>query len=400
VVAGMTGRVALQDGVHELRDLARAGQSHTLGGTRVCGIELPDSAKGKIVLGATAFLFELVAPPPAVGQPQLPLSAKKGLFGDIDWQTAIVAAFSFVAHFLFVALVYSDWADTVVDDNIAIGAFVEAVKQLPAPAAVEKPGLETSADRATSPETEASARGDKSHGARTGTTGRGAGAPAHGSGRTANDRAAVIASELAELDLQTLGTLGPAGSATTATFDSSEVPVALLDEAARSGIGARADARAGLGLQLGSRQDAVRPGAARRDDLSDIGVTKEDPSGGAALIHSKNVAPPKGGVRLGGVQDPTGAVANAQAVVGQMRPLFRHCYEQGRLSNPEMQGSVTLAAKVGSNGEVVGVSGGGGGPLGPIVGCLKAAVQTGQFSPPHGGAGMVVIPLSFFPLEP
>jgi len=31
---------------------------------------------------------------------------------------------------------------------------------------------------------------------------------------------------------------------------------------------------------------------------------------------------------------------------------------------------------------------------------LKAAVQTGQFSPPHGGAGMVVIPLSFFPLEP
>jgi hypothetical protein len=101
-------------------------------------------------------------------------------------------------------------------------------------------------------------------------------------------------------------------------------------------------------------------------------------------------------VSLGAVQDPTGAVANATAVVARMRARFRHCYEQGRLSYPEMQGSVTLTAKIGSNGEVTGV-GGGGGPMAPIVGCLKGVVQGAQFATPTKGSGMVVIPIIFYP---
>jgi hypothetical protein len=78
-----------------------------------------------------------------------------------------------------------------------------------------------------------------------------------------------------------------------------------------------------------------------------------------------------------------------------MRARFRHCYEQGLNSNPEMQGSVTLTAKVGPNGEVQSVGGGGGGALGPIVGCLKAVVQGAAFAPPEGGGAIITIPISF-----
>ena len=54
-----------------------------------------------------------------------------------------------------------------------------------------------------------------------------------------------------------------------------------------------------------------------------------------------------------------------------------------------------MIANVGSNGEVTGVAGGGG-ALMPIVGCLKAVVASGAFSPPVGGTGATVsIPLTF-----
>jgi outer membrane biosynthesis protein TonB len=59
-----------------------------------------------------------------------------------------------------------------------------------------------------------------------------------------------------------------------------------------------------------------------------------------------------------------------------------------------MAGSVTLVATIGPNGEVQSVSGGGG-SLGPIIGCLKGVVQSAAFSPPDGGKAVVSIPITF-----
>jgi len=90
-----------------------------------------------------------------------------------------------------------------------------------------------------------------------------------------------------------------------------------------------------------------------------------------------------------------GSVANAARVVARMRGRFRACYQAGLASNPDMEGSVTLTAKIGPNGEVQSVGGGGSGDLAPIVPCLKAVVSGGGFAPPEGGGAVVTIPISF-----
>ncbi|NOU35100.1 MAG: energy transducer TonB, partial [Polyangiaceae bacterium] len=103
VGAGMKGRVALESG---LTDLA-PGQSVTLG----------ETARGKLVMGATTLLFQFVEPPPPRQKPQLPLSVRGGLEARIDWPLTVLVAMSFLLHFGFVGSMYSDWMDPPVAEG-------------------------------------------------------------------------------------------------------------------------------------------------------------------------------------------------------------------------------------------------------------------------------------------
>jgi hypothetical protein len=391
---GMTGRVALKTGVSDLAGLSTQAKTVSAGNFRFHRVKLTEDSRGKVVAGETSFLFQFVVPPPIQPKPQLPVSVKKGVAGDIDWFTTIVAAFSFLFHFFFVALVYSDWMDPVVDDEVAVSQLIESVRKLPPPPPMERPqamvDLESTANAATDEGK------DKSKGQ--GGKGKGAG-PGKGKGdakAAADARAAEIADELAELNVQTLGAMGTGGVATEGVLGSSDVPTGLLDDAARSGMGAGTGGTGGLKLG-GSGGGTLRPGAAGGGrGLKDIGETGGQSTGGAqATGKKKEVKGPTGSAIVGGAGVSGGAVANASSVVARMRGRFRRCYQQGLNSNPEMQGSVTLTAKVGPNGEVLGVGGGGGGSLGPIVGCLKAVVAGAQFAPPDGGGAIITIPISF-----
>lgn len=389
----MTGRVALQTGVSDLVALKAQAKTLAAGDIRFHRVKLSEDSRGKIVVGDVTFLFQFVVAPPPQPKPQLPVSVRKGLAGDIDWFTTIVAAFSFLFHFFFVALVYSDWMDPVVDDEATVSLLMESIKKLPPPPPMERPvtdaEIDPNATQAADATDKGKGGGDKAGG--------GGGRKGPGDGKAAADaKAAELASELAELDVQTLGALGGGGVATDGVLGTSDVPMGLLDDAARSGMGAGIGGAAGLRLG-GSGGGAVRPGAGGGGgDLSKIGVTQEDASSGAAKAGTaKAVAGPKGSVSVGGAGVSGGAVANASSVVARMRARFRHCYEQGLNSNPEMQGTVTLTAKVGPNGEVQSVGGGGGGSLSPIVGCLKAVVAGAQFAPPDGGGAIITIPISF-----
>jgi hypothetical protein len=388
---GMGGRVALTTGVSDLGALKAQAKTLTAGDIKFHRVKLTEDSRGKIVVGETTFLFQFVVPPPVQPKPQLPMSVKKGLAGDIDWFTTIVAAFSFLFHFFFVALVYSDWMDPVVDDEATVSSLIESVKRLPPPPPLERPQLDAEVDPNATAATEGAKDSKGSGGA------KGAGKGSKGDAKAAADaKAASIASELAELDVQTLGALGSGGVSTEGVLGTSDVPTGLLDDAARSRIGAGVGGAGGLNLGNATGAGAVRPGAAGGGDgLSKIGVTEEDSGGAGKTGQAKAVAGPKGSVSVGGAGVSGGAVANATAVVARMRARFRNCYEQGLNSNPEMQGSVTLTAKVGPNGEVQSVGGGGGGSLGPIVGCLKAVVSSGAFAPPEGGGAIITIPISF-----
>ena len=103
----------------------------------------------------------------------------------------------------------------------------------------------------------------------------------------------------------------------------------------------------------------------------------------------------KGRAIVGGAGVGGGKIANASSVVARMRGRFNACYQAGLRQNPEMAGSVSLVATIGPNGEVRGVSGGGGGGIGAIVGCLKAVVRSGAFAAPEGGSAVVSIPVTF-----
>ena len=99
---------------------------------------------------------------------------------------------------------------------------------------------------------------------------------------------------------------------------------------------------------------------------------------------------PKGNANVGGAEVSGGSVSNADRVVAGMRAGFRACYNRGLASNPELQGSVRIVAKIGPNGEVLSATPQGGGGLGDeVVSCVVRRVQSAHFAPRrrrrHGG---------------
>jgi hypothetical protein len=386
---GMTGRVALQTGISDLQALKAQAKLVQEKGFKYHRVRLTEDARGKVVVGETTFLFQFVVPPPVQPKPQLPISVQKGVTGDIDWFTTIVASFSFLLHFFLVALVYSDWMDPIVDDEVTVSALIESVKSLPPPPPVEKPKTDVD-DAAT-----AVAADNKPTPTPGGGGAKGPGAGDKGDAKAQADaKAAEIASELAALDVQTLGALGGSNIATQGVLGNSDVPAGILDDQGRSATGTSDGEPGGLKGLGGSGSGAVKPGAGGGGGLKDIGNTGTGSGTATGAGTAKEVKGPVGSAQVGGASVAGGNVANASSVVARMKGRFRACYQTGLAANPDMQGQVTLVAKIGPNGEVMGVSGGGG-ALGPIVGCLKAVVAGAQFAPPDGGSATVAIPITF-----
>lgn len=344
--------------------------------------------RGRLVVGERTILFQLTEAVPKPPVATLPPAMMDGLA--IDWTTTVVAAFSFLLHFFAVALVYSDWLDPRVDEDDFVASLVETTRVLPAPPLLERPRAPSPSALPEAGVTSTPKRGRGSVEIRRGTS---AGRRAERSGPTSGDaRAAEIAAELAALDVDMLTALSDGGPATNEIFDGTNVPSLLLDDAAASDRAVRQGGADGLALR-GDGSDQVRPGAERRR-LSDLDRGTERRGDAETAGDSRDVAAPVGTTIVGGTGQSGGNIVNASAVVARMRGRFRACYQAGLERDPTLQGSVSLVAKVGQSGEVVSVSGGGGG-LGAIVPCLKAVVRSGGFSPPEGGMGLVSISIIF-----
>ena len=384
---GMRGRVALESGVRELPE----GEEFR--------VRLDDRARGKVIVGDTTFLFQFVAPPPLQPRPQLPIAVKKGI-AEIDWLTTIIAAFSFLLHFFAVALVYSDWHDPVApDEDAVVTALVESVRSLPPPPIAEKHRSDVPPDAAAT----ATVR-NTAPTAKVTLHGKGPISPnAENAPQTAkqdenarNDaKADGLVSTLKRLDVDTLVAIGGDGVATDIVLGNSEVPAILLDEAARRDEGVNNGDPYALKAQHSGKGE-TGPLAAK-DDISTRGEhgRSEDADSAVDQGKTKTQKVPKVDTSVS-VADPAGEVPGANGVIARMKGRFRNCYMGGLDSHPDMQGSTVVFAKIGPNGEVLGVSGGGG-PLAPIGGCLRAVVQSGSFSPPKSGASVTLaIPISFF----
>src|SRR5690349_7074802 len=131
---GMTGRIALPTGISDLSMLKGQAKRSAQGAYQV---RLTEDSRGKVVIGDTTFLFQFVAPPPVQPKPQLPVAVLRGASA-IDWNTTIIAALSFLCHFMALGAIYSDWLDPVVDDEVSVAGLIDSLKNLPPPPPVEE----------------------------------------------------------------------------------------------------------------------------------------------------------------------------------------------------------------------------------------------------------------------
>ncbi|AKT43214.1 AgmX/PglI C-terminal domain-containing protein [Chondromyces crocatus] len=377
---GMKGRIASTRGVVELDTLKASAKRVQHGNLHAYQVPITDDARGKIVLGETAFLFQFIAPPPVEARSLHPTAVRSSLVEQVDWTTTIIAAFSFLIHFGVVGSIYSDWMDPVIDDESNVAALIESVKQLPPPPPVEQP-KET--ETATAQTAQAAAEAPKASGAS-----KGASAP----GKVSDARAAAIVNELQQLEMQMLGALSSTGNATANVLTSGDVSLELLEGAASSNSGVGRGGVAGLNLSSGG-SGTVRPGAVGGSGLAGIGDTSS--AGPATAGSTQKVKGPVGSAQVGGAAVSGGNVANASSVVAGMGAGFRRCYNRGLQEDPTMKGSVRITARIGPNGEVLSATPSGGGLSGTVVSCVVARVMSAQFAPPEGGGATVVIPVTF-----
>ncbi|MFC1641525.1 AgmX/PglI C-terminal domain-containing protein [Myxococcota bacterium] len=376
-VEGMSGRVALPTGISDLNQLkGQARRTHQ----GFFQIKLTEDSRGKIVLADTTFLFQFVAPPPVQPKPQLPVSVTRGATG-IDWPTTMIAAVSFLLHFMALGAVYSDWLDPVVNDEIDVAAIVDSMKNMPPAPVVETPESDAAADAESEGKTEKESDGAK--------TQKGGGKAA---GPMGDRAAAALSNEMDQMFMQTLGVLADGGSATAGVLRGGEVPTGALDQAAASGAGVGAGF--GLGdLRLGSGGGTIRPGAAG-GGLGDIGkVGRGSGTEGSGAV--QKVRGPKGSANVGGAAVAGGEVSNASRVVASMRAGFRSCYNRELAQNPDAAGTIRLSITVGPGGEVRGVQATSSGNLGSAVACVRSRAAAAQFDPPKGGTAVIQVPVTF-----
>jgi hypothetical protein len=381
---GMTGRVALTSGISDLAALR--GQAKKVGNTYQ--IKLTEDARGKVVIGDTTFLFQFVTPPPVQPRPQLPLAVQGGFANQIDWTLTIVAAFSFLFHFGLVGLMYSDWMDPPVAEG-SVADLVDMMKSIPVPPVDEKKDEPVKDDKAT----EKDVKPDPN---KTASKAPAGGAPAGASGpkgsSVSDTKAAAMAQAADQMQMAMLASLGGA-TATQGALNRSDIPPVDLAGAAKSGAGVTA----GTGdLKMGSGGGPVQGGGNGKGGLGGIGGgTKGTGEGGGAGTETK-VAAPKGDAQTGGVGVGGAPVSDADRVIAGLRPRFRSCYQTGLNVDPNMEGKVTISAKVGPNGEVESASvSSNSGLSSAVAACIAGHVKRAQFSAPGGSGSNLSIPVTF-----
>jgi len=124
----MRGRVGGAGGLASLEELRQHGRTKERDG--VHRLRLDPHSRGKLVLGDTSLLFQMIVPPPITPRPALPASVRGGFIAAIDWlftASVVLAYASFFAGVVY--LENADWPLTggldTVPDAVAQMIFAE-----------------------------------------------------------------------------------------------------------------------------------------------------------------------------------------------------------------------------------------------------------------------------------
>jgi len=381
-IDGMSGRLALPTGISDLAALRGTAKKNG----SVYQVRLTEDTRGRVVVGETTILFQFVTPPPPQPKPQIPLSIQGGLSSTIDWNLAIIAAFSFLLHFGFIGAMYTDWFDPVHDEDEAFQGLLEAVKNIPQPQ-VEQKEEKTEEDKAKKEEKKpAETKQAAPSSAAPKTPGAGA------KSKVSDKQAAALSAQADALMTATLAALGGTGPTVAGALKAGEVPGGDVSKLAASSAGAQAGAGGDLKLGTGGG-GPVRPGGGGGGLGAIGGGTGGSGTGGSAGAVA--VAGPKGDIQIGKATSSV-QIDNLEATVNKLKPGYRQCYNKGLEQDPSMSGRAVFVANVGPNGEVSGVDVRENSGLSDFVlDCIKKKIRNAEFAPPGGGGTAVQLPVNF-----
>jgi hypothetical protein len=370
-IDGMTGRLALATGIADLVTL----RTQMAGTGPIRSIRITEEVRGKVVLGGTTFLFQFVTPRPLQPKPRLPLSVKDGVASQIDWTLTVIAAFSFLLHFGVIGAMYSDWMDTVVDDDITVG-LVHAIAPTQAPVAETNDetvqGASTAAEPAVSPSAEpkaSSVRTNRRPGASPDTT------------------LDALLSELNRANFAVIGSVnGGPNLREVMTSSDHGAPVDLDELGQRQ---ARIGDASGVGLDLPT-------GGPIEPRRSDFGLpTRETGKAPSGAGQPTRVVP------LPDVHAASPVLSapmpDAEAVIRkQIQPGARRCYQKGLDSDPTQSGRLVVVIRVSPSGEVESASIDSNTGLSETVAqCVASVARRAKFDRTGPGGATIAVPFAF-----
>jgi hypothetical protein len=365
---GMSGRVALSTGVADLAVLK--GHARRVGAAYQ--VRLTDEARGKIVLGETTFLFQLVAPPPAMARPQLPLSVKGGLASQIDWTLTVLAAFSFLGHFAVVGGMYSDWMDPVVNEDISAG-MVHLVQepQLPLPVPVQEDATSKALPNETEHVTNPTPAPDNKP------------PPAHGDPAVPDVQVVRgIMTDITRLRIADVAVLASHRPSIVSVMNSQSPSVDINSIAdTRVEIG-----KVGIDLPTDIGPVQIRPGVVTLPvDHTAPDVNKAGPER-RIEVSVTNDHP---------ITTLPATMTNLESVIrSQIFPRARRCYQHGLEQDQSQRGKLVVSIKVDPSGEVAGANVvQNTGLTQEVSSCIASAAKAANFGKNPGG--LVQVPFNF-----
>jgi outer membrane biosynthesis protein TonB len=124
-------------------------------------------------------------------------------------------------------------------------------------------------------------------------------------------------------------------------------------------------------------------------------ATPASSTASAATPSSSDTASGGGSVTAGAPTEST-PMADAEKVIGNLKPDIRKCYNDALAKDPTLSGSVMVKAQIDAKGAVSSATPAGTPTLpADLVTCITTQIQKAQFSPPGAGGSTIQIPLKF-----
>lgn len=383
---GTTGRVSQRGGVRTFDELAKHDSFRTDSGFRVT---LDASARGKVVIGDVAIVFQFVTPRV---KPPIPIATQGAFARSIDWIFTAFVLVSYMGFFGFVVyLENTDWAYTPPSNEIPdlVARYVFNEPQAP-PEPPEFTRETSDAQVETADNIETVEIDEVQVVERTSQRERPTTSSSTNVGPVFIDQASVRDRVTEAMNL----TIGAEG-ATSGGFERFlEGPVMNSQEVL-------ATAERVTGVTFMSGLDA-RSGASGSGETRRIGDIASGMAGGMRIttdmVLERRIRPvvprrPIDPIDGAGVFDPSVVVRT----IGRRSARFQHCYERELPANPSLEGRVSVRFTIQPRGNVTNVQATGNSTgSDSLASCVLRTVQGIRFVPgPEGGSVTFAYPFMF-----